>query len=78
MSHFEPEFLQFFRGLTRRNTREWYQAHKAEYERFVKEPFVLFVGEMIERITVTDPACCGVMKPSSGLPATLGFGDKTA
>lgn len=55
MSHFEPEFLRFFRGLTRRNTREWYQAHKAEYERFVKEPFALFVGEMIERITAIDP-----------------------
>jgi uncharacterized protein (TIGR02453 family) len=56
MSPFGPEFLRFFRGLTRRNTRTWYHAHKAEYERFVKEPFTLFVGEMIERIAAIDPA----------------------
>jgi len=56
MSYFAPEFLRFFRGLSRRNTREWYHAHKVEYERFVKEPFTLFVGEMIERIGAIDPA----------------------
>jgi uncharacterized protein (TIGR02453 family) len=56
MSHFGPEFLRFFRGLVRRNTREWYHAHKDEYERFVKEPFALFVGELIERIAAIDPA----------------------
>jgi uncharacterized protein (TIGR02453 family) len=56
MSHFQPEFLRFFRGLTRRNTRDWYRAHKAAYERFVKEPFAVFVGEMIERIAAIDPA----------------------
>jgi len=55
MSHFGPEFPRFFRGLARRNTREWYHAHKDEYERFVKEPFALFVGEMIERIAAIDP-----------------------
>lgn len=56
MSHFRPEFLRFFRGLRRRNTREWFHAHKAEYESFVKGPFALFVGEMIERIAAIDPA----------------------
>jgi len=56
MSYFGPEFLRFFRGLSRRNTREWYHAHKAEYEQFVKQPFTLFVGEMIERIAAIDPA----------------------
>ena len=56
MSQFQPEFLRFFRGLTRHNTRPWFHEHKATYERFVKEPFADFVGEMIERIAAIDPA----------------------
>jgi uncharacterized protein (TIGR02453 family) len=56
MSAFGPELLRFFRGLRRNNTRAWFQDHKPEYERFVKEPFADFVGEMIERIAAVDPA----------------------
>lgn len=55
MSYFGPEFLRFFRGLRRHNTRAWYHEHKDAYERFVKEPFADFVGEMIERIAAIDP-----------------------
>jgi uncharacterized protein (TIGR02453 family) len=55
MNHFDAEFLRFFRGLTRHNTRPWFHDHKSEYERFVKEPFAEFVGEMIERIAAIDP-----------------------
>lgn len=53
---FSTEFVRFFRQLRRNNTRPWYHAHKAEYERWVKEPFHDFVGEMIERIAALDPA----------------------
>jgi len=55
MSYFAPEFLRFFRGLTRHNTRAWFEEHRLAYERFVKEPFAEFVGEMIERIGAIDP-----------------------
>jgi uncharacterized protein (TIGR02453 family) len=52
---FGPPFPSFFRGLARRNTRPWFHAHRAEYERDVKEPFADFVGEMIERVAALDP-----------------------
>lgn len=50
MAHFGPEFVAFFRGLKRRNTRPWYHAHKAEYERHVKRPFEDLVEELIHRL----------------------------
>ena len=53
--HFGPEFDAFFQGLARRNTRPWFHAHKADYQRHVKEPFTEFVGEMIERLAAVDP-----------------------
>jgi len=53
---FGPGFPSFFRGLARRNTRPWFHAHRAEYERDVKGPFADFVGEMIERVAALDPA----------------------
>lgn len=56
MSYFTPEFHRFFRRLRRNNRRAWYHAHKAEYERWVRDPFTDFVGEMIERIAALDPA----------------------
>ena len=53
--HFGPEFVAFFKGLARRNTRPWFHAHKADYQRHVKEPFAEFVEEMIERLAAVDP-----------------------
>jgi uncharacterized protein (TIGR02453 family) len=56
MSYFGPEFTRFFRGLARHNTRAWYQAHRDEFVRYLKEPFEDFVGEMIERVAALDPS----------------------
>jgi len=55
MSPFDSGFPRFFRGLARHNIRAWFHAHQTDYERFVKEPFALFVGELIERIAAIDP-----------------------
>jgi len=46
---FPPDTLRFLRRLKRNNDREWFQAHKDEYERFVREP-------MIELVTGLGPA----------------------
>jgi uncharacterized protein (TIGR02453 family) len=56
MAYFTQEFIDFFSGLSRNNTREWFQAHKKEYERGVKRPFNDFVAEMIEQVAAIDPA----------------------
>jgi uncharacterized protein (TIGR02453 family) len=43
---FPPETLRFLRALKRNNKREWFLAHRDEYERHVRQPMI----EMIERL----------------------------
>jgi uncharacterized protein (TIGR02453 family) len=43
---FPPELQKFFKGLTRNNNKEWFDAHKSDYEEFVKEPLTEFVAAM--------------------------------
>jgi len=54
MAYFTQEFIDYFKRLSRNNEREWFHAHKREYERYVKEPFNDFVGEIIDRVSVQD------------------------
>jgi uncharacterized protein (TIGR02453 family) len=55
MPHFTTGFPAFFRGLARNNKREWYHAHKADFDEHVKGPFSDFVAELIEKIAALDP-----------------------
>ncbi len=55
MGYFSEDFIRFLRSLKRNNNREWFHAHKKEYERHVKEPFRAFVAEMIDRVSLLDP-----------------------
>lgn len=41
-----PATFKFFRGLARNNSREWFHAHKADYEAHVREPFQLLLGDL--------------------------------
>jgi len=38
-TYFTPHSLKFLRSLARHNEREWFLAHKADYEQHVREPF---------------------------------------
>ena len=38
-TYFTQHSLKFLRGLARHNEREWFLAHKADYEQHVREPF---------------------------------------
>jgi uncharacterized protein (TIGR02453 family) len=55
MAYFTQEFIDYFRQLSRNNERDWFHAHKKEYERHVKQPFNAFVAEIIDRISLKDP-----------------------
>lgn len=50
------EYLQFFRELAVNNHRDWFAAHKDEYEEFVKQPFERLVAEIIEDSSKIEPA----------------------
>src|SRR5947207_9482990 len=45
---FPPAALTFLRGLKRNNRREWFQAHRDDYEMYVREP----MAAIIERLAV--------------------------
>jgi uncharacterized protein (TIGR02453 family) len=50
---FSPDVLRFLRELGENNTREWFQAHREEYETLLLEPardFVVAMGEELHAI----------------------------
>ncbi|RPI69514.1 MAG: DUF2461 domain-containing protein [Ignavibacteriae bacterium] len=49
------EFFTFFAELEKNNSKEWFDAHRAEYEKYVKGPFKNLVQAVIEKIRTVDP-----------------------
>ena len=49
-SGFRPAALSFLRRLRRHNERTWFEAHRAEYEREVRDPMRALVEEMDVRL----------------------------
>jgi uncharacterized protein (TIGR02453 family) len=45
-TYFTQHSLKFLRGLARHNEREWFLAHKADYEQHVREPFQRLLGDL--------------------------------
>jgi uncharacterized protein (TIGR02453 family) len=59
---FPQELVRFLAGLREHNEREWFNAHRDEYERFVLEPardFVEAMGEELGPEVHTDPRVNG-------------------
>ncbi len=48
MSYFTAETLRFLRGLARHNARPWFEAHREDYQRHVREP----IGELVEEMAI--------------------------
>jgi uncharacterized protein (TIGR02453 family) len=46
---FTPEALKFFRGLAKNNEKQWFESHRDEYERAVREPMRDLIDEMLMR-----------------------------
>ncbi len=64
MSYFTTDSLRFLRGLARHNTKPWFEAHRADYERHVKEPMAELVSEMDLRLSRLAPEITGDPKRS--------------
>ncbi|SFK83502.1 DUF2461 domain-containing protein [Rhodanobacter glycinis] len=45
-AYFSPASFRFLRALDRNNSRDWFQAHKSDYERHVREPFLELIADM--------------------------------
>ncbi len=63
--YFTPHTLRFLRALARHNDREWFHAHKADYEQHVKLPCLALVSDLalplrsISEVLVADPRPVG-------------------
>jgi uncharacterized protein (TIGR02453 family) len=61
---FRPAAMTFLRSLKRNNTREWFQAHRDDYEREVRGPLVALVEEIDVRLAELAPEIVGDPKRS--------------
>ena len=50
------EALTFLRQLKEHNDRDWFGAHKAEYEEYVKAPLLLFASALSDELAKIAPA----------------------
>jgi uncharacterized protein (TIGR02453 family) len=64
MSRFTDESLRFLRGLARNNRKDWFEAHRAEFEEHVREPLAELVREMDVRMASFAPEMVGDPKRS--------------
>jgi uncharacterized protein (TIGR02453 family) len=56
---FTPAALRFFRQLEKNNNKPWFEAHRAEYEREVREPMRALIEEMNSRFARLAPEMYG-------------------
>lgn len=47
---FPPQALTFLQDLSQNNSKEWYEAHKGDYIRYVRDPAQAFVAELGSRV----------------------------
>jgi uncharacterized protein (TIGR02453 family) len=59
MKYFGTESLAFFRGLSRNNRKPWFESHRDDYERNVKQPLADLVQEMDLRFAKIAPEMVG-------------------
>ncbi|KAB2810173.1 DUF2461 domain-containing protein [Phaeocystidibacter luteus] len=50
MNYFSPDFLEFFKELAANNHKDWFDENRKRYEKEVKEPFKIFVGDIIGQL----------------------------
>lgn len=62
MVYFTPDFLDFFKELAANNNKDWFAQNKKRYELSVKEPFNVFVQDVIDRAAKQDERYAGQAK----------------
>jgi uncharacterized protein (TIGR02453 family) len=63
---FTPATFKFLKALARNNSKEWFAAHKAEYEAEVKARCLHFIGDLAEPLKKISPQLVANPKPIGG------------
>ncbi|MBC8088060.1 MAG: DUF2461 domain-containing protein [Phycisphaerae bacterium] len=61
---FKPAALTFLRGLKRNNRKEWFEEHRADYERELKYPMLALIEDIDVRLAEFAPEIVGSPKRS--------------
>jgi uncharacterized protein (TIGR02453 family) len=65
-SYFTPDLFQFLKKLKRHNNRDWFLAHKDDFERFVREPAVRFITDFATPLYKISPYLVADPRSSRG------------
>jgi len=55
MQYFSPDYLEFFKELAANNHKDWFDVNRKRYETVVREPFKVFIGDLIKALAINDP-----------------------
>jgi len=61
---FKPGAMAFLRGLGKNNRKEWFEEHRADYERHVKSPMLALIEEVDARLGAIVPEVIGSPRKS--------------
>jgi uncharacterized protein (TIGR02453 family) len=64
--YFSDASFKFLRGLARHNSREWFLAHKADYEAHVREPFQRLLTDLQPALAAISPQFRADPRPVGG------------
>ena len=62
---FTPKAFTFLRGLRKHNRKEWFEAHRTEYEQELKQPLAALIEEMDVQLATIAPEIVGSPKKSA-------------
>ena len=65
-AYFTPELFRFLTCLKRNNDREWFQAHKDEYQKYALEPAVKFISDFAAPLYAISPYLVADPRTSRG------------
>jgi uncharacterized protein (TIGR02453 family) len=54
MNYFDKDYLEFFKELAANNHKGWFDENRKRYEDVVREPFKIFIADVIEQVHQID------------------------
>jgi uncharacterized protein (TIGR02453 family) len=64
--HFSVQLFRFLKGVKRHNNREWFQAHKEQYEGVVRDPSLRFIADFAPHLRRFAPRFAAIPKATGG------------
>jgi len=64
--YFTPASFRFLRGLAKHNDREWFAAHKAEFEEHLRQPYLRLIADLAEPLRKISPHYVADPRPVGG------------